>query len=431
MNKKQGSIIKISIIAVVTALLLIFSFISFDGFAGFYNASKRGLELDEGVYANYTVVREEGISDKEFAEKYDNTFLKIKNLIEQKNYQGAIVYKGTSNILRIESPDVDDASALLSEIGAGLLKIRKSNNSDDDVYLSGDDVVFAVATTSTTTGYWGTYVQFTEEAAKTLADMTKDASSNSPMYLYFYRGNSDNSFFYLPVSSAITADYLFISSSSGGMDKDAAVNLAITMVCGSMPAVVNIQGQVRDIGAVKGAMLGLEIAMGVTLLFFLLLLGLMYRELGLMAGLSLLLYVGMMMLLTQSIPLITIGVESAGAILLNLILISVFNIIILERVKEDFKVGKKLNIAVKSGYKKSINLIADASGALLVISLIGFLISKGMLKSFMMLLLTGTIISCIISLFVSYQLFISYTEFNKNDGKKVNFVREEEINESK
>ena len=40
----------------------------------------------------------------------------------------------------------------------------------------------------------GTYIQFTEEAAEILSDITQDADENSSMYLYFYRGNSDDSF---------------------------------------------------------------------------------------------------------------------------------------------------------------------------------------------------------------------------------------------
>lgn len=428
--KKSSSIIKISVVSLIIALLLIFSFISFDGFAGFYNASRKGLELKEGIYANYTVVREEGLTDEEFAEKYNNTFLKINSLIAQKNYQGSSVYKGSKNILRIESPKVDDASALLSEIGAGLLKIRTSDDSDSEVYLSGDDVKFAVATTSQTTGYWGTYIQFTEEAAEILSDITQDADENSSMYLYFYRGNSDDSFFYLPISSPITLDHLFISSASGGMSREAAINLAITVSCGSMPAVVEIQGQVMDIESVNGAMLGVEIALGVSILALIILLIILYRELGLMAGLSLLLYVGVMLLLIQSISIITIGVESLGAVLLGLILIAIFNVMILEKVKEDFAIGKKLNVSVKSGYKKSVNLIADISGILVIISLISFFICTGMLKSFMLTLLTGTLVACILSLFISYQLFTSYVVFNSNNGKRVNFVREEEVNDN-
>ena len=91
------------------------------------------------------------------------------------------------------------------------------------------------------------------------------------------------------------------------MSREAAINLAITVSCGSMPAVVEIQGQVMDIESVNGAMLGVEIALGVSILALIILLIILYRELGLMAGLSLLLYVGVMLLLIQSISIITIG----------------------------------------------------------------------------------------------------------------------------
>lgn len=429
MDKKNIAIAKISIISIIVALLLIFSFISFSGFAGFFNAIQKGTELDEGIYANYNVIKGNDVSDEDFAKDFDNTFLKIKSLIEQKNYQGSVVYKGANNTIRIETPKITDSSALLTEIGAGLLKIRTSDDSSSEVKISGDDVTFAVATTSNTTGYWGTYIQFTEESAAVLSEITKNASSNSSTYLYFYRGDSDKYFFYLPVSSQITADYLFISSSSGSMTQQDAINLAITVSCGSMPAVVEIQGEVKTISPIDAAMLGLGIALGVSLILLMVIFAVIYRQLGLIISLSLLFFVGVMMFLIQAIPVITIAPASLGAVLIGLILIAAFNFTILERIKAEFAIGKKLNIAIKTGYKKSINIIADLSGAITLISLISFFICTGIIQSFMMILLVGAVIACISALFITYQLIISYSAFNKNDGKKVNFAREDNINE--
>lgn len=428
MNKKKGAIIKISIISVLTALLLIFSFVSFSGYTGFYNAMQKGLELDKGIYANYTVERVDGTTDEEFAEDFNKTFLKIKSIIDQKNYQGATLYKGKNGNLRIETPKVSDAQALLSEIGAGELKIRVSNNSSDEAKIAGDDVVFAVATTSTT-GYWGTYVQFTEEAANVLSNITESATSSSSVYLYFYRGNSEEYFFYLPVSSQVTADYLFISSSSGAMTKDDAINLAITISCGSMPAVVKIQGEVREISGLNGAFLGLSIALGVTALMTLILFALIYRELGLVVGVSILFYIGGMLFLIQAIPLIIVTSATLGAILAGLILVSGCNFIILEKIKKEYSIGKKLNISVKTGYSKAVNLIVDLCGVLALISLISYFIASGVMKGFMMILLSSSIMACLTSLLLTYILADSYATFNKNDGKRVNFTREDNINE--
>lgn len=428
MDKKKVAITKITIISLIVALLLIFSFISFSGYAGFFNAMKKGLELDEGIYANYNVIQGDDVTDEEFAEDFNNTFLKLTSLIEQKNYQDAVVYKGSNNIIRIESPDVDDASALMNEIGAGLLKIRISTDSTADVKLSGDDVTFAVATTSTSTGYWGTYIQFTEESAAVLSSLTADAATTT-VNLYFYRGDSESYFFYLPVSSQITNDFLFISSSSGSMTQEDAVNLAITVSCGSMPATVEIQGEVRAISPIDGAMLGLTIALGVSLLALLIIFSVIYRELGLMTSLSLLFYVGAMLFLIQAIPVITVTSASLGAIFIGLILVAACNFVILEKTKAEFAMGKKLNISIKMGYKKSVNIIADLCGSLTLISLISFFICTGTIKSFMMILLVGAVVACISSLFITYQLIRSYNVFNKNDGKKINFIREEDANE--
>ena len=297
MNKKKLAIFKISIVTVVVALLLIFSFISFDGYAGFYNAIQKGTDLQRGIYANYKVVESEDSTD--FDEEFNTTFLRIKSLVDQKNYQGASVYKGTGDLIRIETPIIEDARALLNEIGLGQFKIRTTSTSGGDVLISGDDVKFAVATTSNTTGYWGTYVQFEEGIAEVLSDLTKNASS-SEVTLYFYRGDAEDYFFSLPVSSQITNDFLFISSSTGAMTQETAVQLAISISCGSMPAVVKLQGDVSPLNPLNGAILGFQL-LWVNDMFSLIILGIIYRELGLLAILSVLFYVGGILFLTQAI----------------------------------------------------------------------------------------------------------------------------------
>ncbi|MDD4111008.1 MAG: hypothetical protein PHS54_05640, partial [Clostridia bacterium] len=336
MNKKRLAKFKITIISVVVALLLILSFISFDGYAGFYNAIQKGTDLQEGLYANYKVVQSEDSTD--FDEEFNTTFLRIKSLVDQKNYQGAVVYKGTNDIIRIETPIIEDSRALLNEIGLGQFKIRTSSGTSGEVVISGDDVEFSVATTSNTTGYWGTYIQFKEEIGEVLSDLTKDAAS-SEITLYFYRGDAEESFFSLPVSTQITNDFLFISSSTGTMTQENAVQLAISVSCGSMPTVVKVQGEVSTLNPLNGAILGLSIALGVMALLALIILCLVYRELGIIASLSILFYIGGILFLTQAIPVITLNSLSLGAMLLGLILVFAGNVIILEKIKEEFAIG--------------------------------------------------------------------------------------------
>lgn len=429
MSKKKIAIIKLSVISVVVALLIIFSFISFDGYTGFFNSAEKGLDLSEGIYANYSVTKNDGVTDEEFVEDFNNTFLKIKSLLVQKGFQGTNIYKASNNTIRIETPNTDDSKEILEEIGLGEFKIRGSDNSSDEVKISGKDVLFAVATTSTTTGYWGTYIQFSEETADILADMTKSATESSPAYVYFYRGNSENYFFYVPVSSPISAEYLFVSSSSGAMTQGDAISLAISISCGSMPAKVEAKGSIKAIYPLDGAVLGLSIALGVSLLAILAIFAVLYRELGIMACISILFYVGAMLFFIQAIPIIMVSSVSLGAIIAGLILVSACNFIILEKGKYEYAIGKKLNIAIKTGYKRSVNLIADVCAILALTSLIAFFISTDLVKSFAIMMLVGSIIACFSSLFLTYHLVNSYSELNKNNPKKTNFVREEDVNE--
>jgi preprotein translocase subunit SecD len=426
-KQKKIAIVKFTVISLIIALGLIFSFISFDGYAGFINASERGLELDGGVYANYTITKRDDVTDEKFEEDFDSTFLKIKSLIEQKGYQDAKIYKTSDKRLRIESPEMSDVKNILSQIGEGDFKIRTSGSSSAEVKLTGRDVLFAVATTSDY-GNWGTYIQFTDEGSTIISELTASATSSSNVYLYFYRGDTTSYFFSLPVSSKVDSGFLFISSQSG-MTQQNAVDLAVNVSCGSMPTILQIEGGVKTIFGIDGATLGLSIAAGVAIVFTLILLALIYRELGLMGCLSILFYAAAMMFLIQTIPVLMLTSASVGGILVGLALIAGFNIIIFEKIKEEYSIGKKLSVSMKTGYKRSINLIADISGGIALISLVIYLISAGTIKSFAIGLLVGSLVACFSSLLITWQLIEAYRVFNKDNARRVNFTREENINE--
>ena len=91
--------------------------------------------------------------------------------------------------------------------------------------------------------------------------------------------------------------------------------------------------------------------------------------------------------------------------------------------------GKKFSIAFTSGYKKSLFNILDILLVTLGVSLLMLVIPSSATKFFsynFMMTLVGTSFT---SLLLNKIVCVNYTAFNLRDEKKVNFVREENIDE--
>ena len=432
--EKKKAIAKIVLISLLAALLIVFSIISFTpansvkGFSGFAGAITEGVDLDGGIYANYTPEKIGEMTDEEYNSAVNSTFDRINSLIEQKGYEDSKVYLTSNNQIRIEAPNVDDAESILALIGSGEFSLKIGTNGER---IYGRDVVASFAMQDPTSYNWGTYIGFNEEAGAILEEKTKNASSNSPVYLYFYRGDSSNYFFYLSVTSKVTDNFLFISSSNGSMTKENAIDLAVQISTGCFETIVDSTGANGKISASAGdqAILGLIIAGSVMVLAIIIIFAIVYRELGLMAMVSILLYVGAALFFMQAIPVVSLSVASLSAILVGLVLISACHFIILEKVRGEYRLGKKLSVAIKTGFKRSIAIVAEVCSVLALISLIAFFVCTGTMKSFSMIMLICSALSALTTLFFTYHLNTSYSAFNGANGKRVNFTREETVDE--
>ena len=436
--EKKKAIAKITIISIFAILLMVFSIISFmpnnwlKGFSGFAGAIDKGFDLEGGIYANYTPVKiNDEMTDEEFNIAVEETYKKVNALIQEKGYTDANVYLTSNNKLRIESPNKEDAQSILSLIGSGELKIRTTSSSSSDVEIKGSHITAAFAMQDPTTYYWGTYIGLNEEGKEKLSSLTKNLTGSQSINLYFFRGNSDSYFFQLPVSSHISEGFLFISSSTGSMSSEDALNLAIQVSTGSYDVELIIDGNVGEISPSAGqeTILGLILAGSISLLMILIVFIVVYRELGLITLISIFLYTGLALFFMQAIPVITLSSTTVGGILLGVILISACHFIILNKIKSEYLIGKKLKTSIKTGIKKSLPLIIEICGACALISIIMFFVCTGTMKSFSMIALTCSILCGFITLFFTYHLFKSYSTLNETKGKRVNFYREDTVDE--
>ncbi len=435
--EKKKAIAKIALISLLSVLLVIFAVISFmpkdslKGYAGFAGAITKGLDFEGGIYANYTAGKIGEMTDEEFQNALNETYEKVSSIIEQKGYNDARVYLTSDNKIRIESPNVDDAEEILNLIGAGELKISTSSTNSEDPIITGEHITSAFAMQDPSTGAWYTYVGLDEEANQAVIDVTEDASNNSQKTLYFFRGDDTNAFSTLAFGQKYENAFFLIYYTDHSMTQDEAVSLALQISTGCNKTILTVDGQTDWISSTSGneALLGLTIASAAAALVILIIFAIVYRELGLMAIVSILMFIGGMLFFMQAIPVITLSVSSLGAGLVSLVLISACHFILLEKVRGEYASGKKLKIAVKTGYKKSISVISEICAIIAVVSTVSYFVLSGVAKSFAMIMIVGSLLAAVITLFFSYHLSKSYAELNNANGKRVNFSREENIDE--
>ncbi|MBO4413061.1 MAG: hypothetical protein J5779_03500, partial [Clostridia bacterium] len=366
MSKKRA-IIYICTISLITAVALIFSFISFNiagknykSFVGFANAINPGLDYNGGIYAEYKLEKPEDMTAADFSSKENETFERINSVLESKGILDANVIKSDGKI-RIEAANVGDVEDVLESIGAGELKIRTSNSSTADVILSGKNVTSAFATqvqTGSSQYQWGVYVYFDNAGKIALSNATKNAASSS-VTLYMFRGESESAFFQLSISSQVTDGVIGFGTSENN-----AKNQAMQFYCGSLPITpVLIGNDVYTISAGfgNGALLGTTIALGALILASLIFFAVRYRELGLMACISFLLFVGLSLFFFQAIPVVELSLSAFAGMILTWVLIVSSHVVVFEKIRKEYALGKKIPASIKFGFKKSYMSVVDFS----------------------------------------------------------------------
>ncbi|HET7045767.1 MAG TPA: protein translocase subunit SecD [Gaiellaceae bacterium] len=121
---------------------------------------------------------------------------------------------------------------------------------------------------------------------------------------------------------------------------------------------------------------------------------LVYRFLGLVAVIGLGVYAAF---LYAAILLfnVTMTLPGFAGIVLTIGVAADANIVIFERIKEEFRAGKSVRAAVNAGYAKGFHTIVDANVVTAITALVLFAVATAGVKGFALMLLIGTVISLI------------------------------------
>ncbi len=416
--KKKSSIIKLCVIGVVLIIGLVLSFChmefglkDFDSFSG---NIKLGLDLKGGIYAEYTA-ESDGVED--FNSKMDGTVDSIQSLLVSKGYSEALVTRQGTNGIRVEVPDVDDPSEILDLLGepAGLSMRLQSDNTE---ILTGDDIV------SASSGYydngWVVSLRMNSNGAKKFADAT-GKNVGGVIVTYVQRGSDEQEISRATINEAIPNGQAIIS---GNFSQEDAERLANQIMSGTFGVTLALQqnnpiSPTLGEGALKYGLIAGAIGLVLVMIFMCL----NYRLYGAVASGALMLYTVMMLFLLSVIPLVQLTLPGIAGILLSIGMAIDGNVIIYERIKDEYANGKSILSATHYGYRKSVGAILDGNITTIIAAVVLYIFGSGSVQGFALTLGLGIVIAMFSSLVVTRGLMNYVVAINNTNPKLYNLRR--------
>jgi len=195
-----------------------------------------------------------------------------------------------------------------------------------------------------------------------------------------------------------------------GFDRAEATNLALVLRTAAMPVDLKINNQ-QAVGAslgedsVKQGLKAISLGFALVILFMLV----YYLGSGFIADIALILNLVFIVAILSAFNL-TLTLTSIAGIILTVGMAVDANVIIFERIKEEYRLGKSAEASVKAGFRKAFWTIMDANITTFIAALVLSQMASGPIQGFANTLAVGIVSSMFTALFVSRLLFDFTTE---------------------
>lgn len=344
------------------------------------NSIRQGLDLQGGTHV---VLEAEATPE---APVNNDAMERVVNIMEKRvNELGLtepmIQRQGERRII-IELPGIKDPDKAIAVIGkTAMLEFQ---DEEGNTVLTGTDLKDAKEQTDQQNQYLVS-LEFSDEGGQKFADLTtKNVGRRIAILL-------DGQILTAPnVKEPITGGKAVIT---GQRSLEEAHNLAILLRSGALPVKVNII-ETRTVGPTLGqdskdkSEFAFTIGIGAVLVFMLL----FYRLSGLIADISLMVYV---LLLLASLKFLdaTLTLPGVAGIILSVGMAVDANVLIFEHFKEEYKKGSTLRMAMNAGFKRAFTTIFDSNLTTIIAAMVLFAFGTGSIRGFAITLGLGVVLS--------------------------------------
>lgn len=434
MNKKK-SIVILSIVSVFIILMAVFAVVEFPigntvyDYTGYAKTIKLGLDMSGGVSAVFNVIPDE---HEDLDTRISGTMSSLQSLLVSKGYTEATVTKGSSGsnaTIRVEIPDVDRPEDVLELIGrpASLYFTLtdlgdEASNADleEAAFINGKQHLETAYVTTDDSGNYAIGLKFNTEGSKIFGDTT---SNNTGKSTYIYVGGQK--IMSPTINSAITNGSAIIT---GNYTYETAYDFATKLQSGTFGVTLQL-AEVRSISATLGEnsirTALIAGAIGIALIFVFM--AVVYRGLGIAADLSLCVYVVLLLWFCAVLPWVQLTLPGIAGLLLSVGMAVDANVIIFERVKDEYKHSTKpIATCIKTGFKRSAGAIIDGQVTTLIGAIVLWVLGSASIVGFAVTLFVGIILSLFCSLVVTRLVLKAFMPLNSTSEKFYSLKRESE-----
>lgn len=425
MNKKK-SIVILSIVSVFIILMTVFAVVEFPigntlyDYTGYAKTIKLGLDMSGGVSAVFNVIPDE---HEDLDTRINGTISSLQSLLVSKGYTEATVTKGTSgtnSTIRVEIPDVDDPEDVLALVGRpaslyftleDLGNEATTEDLEEHAFISGREHLETAYVTTDDSANYAIGLKFNDEGAKVFGEIT---SNNTGKSTYIYVGGQK--IMSPTINSAITTGSAVIT---GNYTYESAYEYATKLQSGTFGVTLQL-AEVRSISATLGEN-SIRIALiagaiGIAIIFIFM--GIGYRGLGIAADLSLCVYVVLLLWFCAVLPWVQLTLPGIAGLLLSIGMAVDANVIIFERVKDEYKHSTKpISTCIKIGFKRSAGAIIDGQVTTLIGAIVLWVLGSASIVGFAVTLFVGIILSLFCSLVVTRLMLKAFMPLNSTSEK--------------
>lgn len=405
-------------------------------------AFKLGLDLNGGtqlVYkADTTKTTSSNVGDamsslRDVIERRVNLFGVSEPVVQTEN--PSVISGSEDYRLLVELPGVTDIQEAVALIGKTpqlefkLVRPEAKNFTEEELQTKTVDEVFV------STGLDGQYlkkatlqfaggdvgqiagepivsVEFNPEGKDLFAKITRE-NINQPLAIFL-----DGQIISSPVIRDEISDGKAVIS--GGFKAEEARELVRNLNYGALPLPIELVST-QTIGATLGEnakTAGVKAGMwGFVLIVAFL--AIWYRLPGLVASLSLIIYIVLSVTLFKLIP-VTLTAAGIAGFILSIGMAVDANILIFERMKEELKRGKNLHDAILEGFSRAWLSIRDSNISSIITAVVLFWLGTSAIKGFALTLGIGVLVSMLTAITVSRTFLLAISP--KSDGKISKFL---------
>lgn len=422
MNKRKA-ITKFAVICTLVVIGVLACFVQFripfggptaPRYKGFWGAieSKMGIDLKGGVLAVFDA---EGNPNNA---QLDATVKRLERMLSDRGHFDTTVVRQGKQI-RIEMPGTDDSQAIFDAIGTPA-KLEMRVEGETEPFLTAEHVQRVDYYQDGQSYEHGVKLTFTKRGGELFRQVIDRAEIGVTKIEILLNDKVEIA----PVIQSRDAGRDNTTVITGGYTKDRAQEMKTQIESGLFEVTLKpAETSVIEATLGEGALVAGIIACIVGLAFIFIIMWLLYGDMGLLSNLSLLIFIVLFLFSLAVIEAIQLTLPGIAGIILSIGMACDANILIFERIKDEFRNGKRMAVAVESGFNKTIKTIIDANITTVIAAAVLYFLGTGPIQGFAITLLLGVAISMACSLLVTRSFAKTYLYINSNNEKRLRLHR--------